>query len=52
MGLIYIFFIQVSLKKNYRSLLVIRLPVLQVLDGTAVNAEERLKADYQCLEQV
>uniref|UniRef100_A0A8C3GD26 U2A'/phosphoprotein 32 family A C-terminal domain-containing protein n=1 Tax=Cairina moschata TaxID=8855 RepID=A0A8C3GD26_CAIMO len=41
----------VSLKKNYRSLLVIRLPVLQVLDGTAVNAEERLKADYQCLEQ-
>ncbi|XP_068538559.1 leucine-rich repeat-containing protein 9 [Anas acuta] len=41
----------VSLKKNYRSLLVIRLPALQVLDGTAVNAEERLKADYQCLEQ-
>ncbi|XP_066854581.1 leucine-rich repeat-containing protein 9 isoform X2 [Anser cygnoides] len=41
----------VSLKKNYRSLLVIRLPALQVLDGTAVNAEERLKADYQRLEQ-
>uniref|UniRef100_A0A8B9C7N4 U2A'/phosphoprotein 32 family A C-terminal domain-containing protein n=1 Tax=Anser brachyrhynchus TaxID=132585 RepID=A0A8B9C7N4_9AVES len=42
----------VSLKKSYRSLLVIRLPALQVLDGTAVNAEERLKADYQRLEQV
>ncbi|XP_072193456.1 leucine-rich repeat-containing protein 9 [Excalfactoria chinensis] len=31
----------VYLKKNYRSLLVIQLPALQVLDGTAVNAEER-----------
>ncbi|XP_040557565.1 leucine-rich repeat-containing protein 9 isoform X2 [Gallus gallus] len=34
----------VYLKKNYRSLLVIQLPALQVLDGTAVNAEER---DFQ-----
>lgn len=42
--LYYTFFIQVYLKKNYRSLLVIQLPALQVLDGTAVNAEERVKA--------
>ncbi|XP_042669554.1 leucine-rich repeat-containing protein 9 [Centrocercus urophasianus] len=34
----------VYLKKNYRSLLVIQLPALQVLDGIAVNAEER---DFQ-----
>lgn len=45
----YIFFIQVYLKKNYRSLLVIQLPALQVLDGIAVNAEERVKAEYQHL---
>ncbi|XP_021258394.1 leucine-rich repeat-containing protein 9-like isoform X2 [Numida meleagris] len=31
----------VYLKKNYRSLLIIQLPALQVLDGVAVNAEER-----------
>ncbi|XP_010216399.1 PREDICTED: leucine-rich repeat-containing protein 9-like [Tinamus guttatus] len=42
----------ISFKKNYRPLLLLRLPALQVLDGTAVNTEERMRADYQTLEQV
>ncbi|XP_025943077.1 leucine-rich repeat-containing protein 9 [Apteryx rowi] len=41
----------ISSKKNYRPLLLLRLPTLQVLGGTAVNAEERMQADYQPLEQ-
>ncbi|XP_015721244.1 leucine-rich repeat-containing protein 9 isoform X3 [Coturnix japonica] len=31
----------VHLKKNYRSLLFIQMPALQVLDGTSVNTEEK-----------
>uniref|UniRef100_A0A8C2T244 Leucine-rich repeat-containing protein 9-like n=1 Tax=Coturnix japonica TaxID=93934 RepID=A0A8C2T244_COTJA len=45
----YIFFMQVHLKKNYRSLLFIQMPALQVLDGTSVNTEEKVKAEYQHL---
>ncbi|XP_009668984.2 leucine-rich repeat-containing protein 9 [Struthio camelus] len=41
----------ISFKKNYRPLLLLRLPALQVLDGTAVNTEERMRADQQPLEQ-
>ncbi|XP_064369582.1 leucine-rich repeat-containing protein 9 [Dromaius novaehollandiae] len=33
----------ISFKKNYRPLLLLRLPTLQVLDGTAVNTEERMR---------